>query len=106
MHALRGGHKLGALLHHHDRDCEIVPDRLNVAQPVVPIELPAGGAMFFSGMLPHQTPPNSSPDRRRAVQFHYRAAASTVMETEAYFQLFAEHDGRPATCAAASRRGL
>lgn len=106
MHTLRGGHKLGALLHHHDRDCEIVPDRLEREQPVVPVELPAGGAMFFSGMLPHQTPPNSSPDRRRALQFHYRAANSTVMETEQYFQLFAEHDGTPATCAAASRRGL
>jgi phytanoyl-CoA hydroxylase len=83
-----------------------VPDRLEVEEPVVPVELPGGGAMFFSGMLPHQTPPNSSPDRRRAVQFHYRAASSTVVETEKYFQLFAERDGTPATCAAASRRGL
>lgn len=106
MHALRGGHKLGALKHHHDRDCEILPDRLNVDIPVVPIELPAGGAMFFSGMLPHQTPPNSSPTRRRALQYHYRSANSVIMESEKYFEIFAERDGTPASCAAAAKRGL
>jgi hypothetical protein len=106
MHAIRGGHKLGALRHHHDRDCEIVPDRLAEHTEIVPIELPAGGAMFFSGMLPHQTPPNSSPSRRRALQFHYRAVDSVIRNNDEYFQVFAEADGSPASCAAAQQRGL
>jgi phytanoyl-CoA hydroxylase len=106
MHTIAGGHKLGALRHHHDRDCEIVPDRLADQDEIIPIELPAGGAMFFSGMLPHQTPPNSSPARRRALQFHYRAADSIIHTSEEYFKIFAEADGSPASCAAAQKRGL
>jgi len=103
MHVLAGQHKRGALKHHHTYDCEILPDRIVPAQ-AVPVELPAGGAMFFSGMLPHQTPPNKSPHRRRALQFHYRAQSSEIIETEEYFKVFAEADGTPASCAAAARK--
>ncbi len=106
MHTIPGSHKWGALRHHHDRDCEIVPDRLAAQNDIVPVELPAGGAMFFSGMLPHQTPPNTSPDRRRALQFHYRAADSIIHTGEEYFKIFAEADGSPASCEAARQRGL
>ncbi len=102
MHVLAGQHKRGALKHHHTHDCEILPDRIVPAQ-AVPVELPAGGAMFFSGLLPHQTPPNKSPHRRRALQFHYRAKSSEIIETEEYFKVFAEADGTPASCAAAAR---
>jgi ectoine hydroxylase-related dioxygenase (phytanoyl-CoA dioxygenase family) len=105
MHVLAGQHKRGALRHHHTYDCEIMPDRIDPAL-AEPVELPAGGAMFFSGMLPHQTPPNTSSQRRRALQFHYRAAGSAIVEKEAYFKIFAEADGTPASCAAASRKTL
>jgi len=105
MHVLAGKHKDGALKHHYTHDCEILPDRIVPAQ-AVPVELPAGGALFFSGMLPHQTPPNKSPNRRRALQFHYRAASSSIIEKEEYFKVFAEADGTPASCAAASRKEL
>lgn len=101
MHVLPGEHKLGPRRHYHDRDCEIVPDRLNPSR-AVPVELPAGGAMFFAGMLPHQTPPNQSPDRRRALQFHYRSATSRLVSREEYDRVYAEADGTPASCAAAA----
>jgi hypothetical protein len=60
--------------------------------------------MFFYGLLPHQTPPNRSPLRRRALQFHYRSAASKVVDEELYNSIFAEADGTPASCRAASVR--
>ena len=101
MHVLVGGHKLGPRRHYHNRDCEIVPDRLEPAR-AVPIELPAGGALFFAGMLPHMTPPNQSPDRRRALQFHYRSAASQIVSRAEYDRVYAEADGTPASCAAAT----
>ena len=69
----------------------------------VAVELPAGGAMFFAGMLPHQTPPNASPRRRRALQFHYRSAASRIVSRAEYDHVYAEPDGTPASCAAAPR---
>lgn len=100
MHVIPGGHRLGALRHHHDRDCEIVPGRIDPAQ-AVPVPLRAGGALFFLGMLPHQTPPNASPARRRALQFHYRSQSSRSVPREEYDRLYAEADGTPASCAAA-----
>ena len=100
MHVLTGEHKLGPRRHHHTFDCEIVPDRRETSR-AVPVELPAGGAMFFSGLLPHQTPSNQSPDRRRALQFQYRSASSQIVSREEYDRVFAEADGTPASCAAA-----
>lgn len=105
MHVLPGWHKKGAFRHYHGGDCEIVEDRLDLGQ-VVPVPVPAGGALFFSGILPHQTPPNRSPLRRRALQFHYRSATSQMLPREQYDAIFAEADGSPASCAAAVARGF
>ncbi len=104
MHVLPGAHLDGPLKHYHDRDCEIIPDRLQNADAdsrAVPIPLPPGGALFFSGLLPHQTPPNHSPERRRAVQWHYRAAHTVSIPRDEYDRVFCEADGTPASCAAA-----
>ena len=102
MHVLVGEHLTGARRHHHDRDCEIIPDQIDTSR-AVPVELPPGGAMFFAGMLPHQTPPNSSPHRRRALQYHYRSASSQIVPREIYDKAYAEPDGTPASCAAAAQ---
>src|SRR5262249_49468056 len=100
MHVLSGGHKVGPLRHHHTFDCEIMGGRVDSSK-AVPVELPPGGAMFFHGLLPHQTPPNASADRRRALQFHYRSAQSTIIDRNSYDKIFCESDGTPASCAAA-----
>jgi phytanoyl-CoA hydroxylase len=103
MHVLPGWHRKGGLKHFHSPgDCQILPDRVAPGEPL-PIELKAGGAMFFSGMLPHQTPPNRSPKARRALQFHYRGVSSHVVDQQEYDRLFAEADGTPASCEAARR---
>jgi ectoine hydroxylase-related dioxygenase (phytanoyl-CoA dioxygenase family) len=102
MHVIPRGHRMGALKHVHEVDCQIARDRLDVSR-AVPVELQAGGAMFFSGMLPHQSPPNRSPLRRRALQFWYRGADTRELTREEYSRVFVEADGTPASCAAARR---
>lgn len=102
MHVIPGGHKIGALRHFHGRDCEIVEGRLDTSKAVA-VPVPAGGGLFFYGLLPHETPPNRSPYRRRALQFHFRAADSKVIDEEAYNSIFVEADGTPASCKAASK---
>jgi phytanoyl-CoA hydroxylase len=104
MFVLPGGHKLGALKHHHTIDCEILPDRFDRSQ-AVPIELKAGGALFFSAMLPHQTPPNRTSTRRRALQFQYRGIDAVQVSKEEFGKVFAEADGTPASCALAYEDG-
>jgi phytanoyl-CoA hydroxylase len=104
MHLLPGQHRLGPLRHHHTIDCEILPDRINPAQ-AVPVPLKAGGALYFSAMLPHQTPPNRSPVRRRALQFQYRSVNARQVSKQEFGRAFAEADGRPASCALAYEDG-
>ncbi len=106
MHVIVGGHKHGAFKHIHDRDCEIPLPKIDESL-VRAVEIPAGGAMFFRGMLPHQTPPNSSPQRRRALQFHYRSQDSRKVTREEYDVLYSEVDPEtgervPASCSAAA----
>ena len=99
MHVIPRGHKLGPLRHFHGRDCEVAEGQIDPAD-AVPVELPAGGAMFFQGLLPHETPPNQSSLRRRALQFHYRSATSRVVSRNEYDKAFADRNGQPASCAA------
>ena len=97
MHVLPGDHKKGPLLQSKEAGCTIAEGRIEKSA-AVPVELDAGGFMIFSGLLPHFTPRNTSPNRRRAVQFHYRTAHSTVVTKDDYRKLFAEADGTPAAC--------
>lgn len=103
MHVIPGHHS-EARKHIHDRDCEIPLNNLPLDR-VVPVEIPAGGALFFAGMLPHQTPPNSSPQRRRALQNHYRTATSQVLPREEYDDLYREYDGMGQSVAASCAQG-
>lgn len=105
MHVIPGGHKDGAFRHTHIDDCEIEAKDLDLSR-VRPVPVPAGGALFFYGMLPHETPPNRSPHRRRALQFHYRAASSEIVDDEVYNSIFALPDGTPGSCKADRDRGI
>ena len=102
MYVIPRGHVGGALKHVHVIDCQIAEGRLDVSL-AVPVELRAGGAMYFSGMLPHQTPPNISSLRRRALQFQYRGANTQTLTPEEFAKVFVEADGTPASCAVAER---
>ena len=95
MHALPG--QYGPLRHHHTFDCEIVADQIQ-PQHAMPVPLKAGGVMYFSAMLPHQSPPNHSAQMRRALQFQYRTISAQKVSREEHGKVFAESDGRPASC--------
>jgi len=62
--------------------------------------------MFFQGMLPHETPPNTSAQRRRALQFHFRGAETQIVDEAAYDTLFIDRLGRAESCRAASKAGF
>ena len=83
--------------HWHDADCEIVPGRLDTSG-ALPVPLRAGGAMCFSGMIPHYTAPNTSDRDRNALQLQYRGVSTRAATPEEYGRVFAEADGTPATC--------
>ena len=70
MQILPGRHKEGPILHFQRRDWQIC-DNVIMGTKSVAVPLKPGGLLFFDGMLPHGTPHNSSPTRRRALQFHY-----------------------------------
>jgi phytanoyl-CoA hydroxylase len=103
MHVIPGGHRNTGLRHWHSPlDCEIVQGRIETDR-AVPVELEPGGALFFSGLLPHQTPVNRSARRRRALQFHYRGADTRKLEPVEYDRVFVEPDSSPASCRAARK---
>jgi phytanoyl-CoA hydroxylase len=105
MHMLKGQHKVGALKHEHKRDCEINVRRLDLST-LTPVPLKPGGALFFSGMVPHETPPNRSEHRRRALQFHFRGSRSEILPGPDYDSVFRDADGQPASCEAVRRIGI
>ena len=102
MHMLPGNYL--PLRHHHTTDCEIVPERIDKTK-AVPVELRAGGVIYFTAMIPHYTPPNSTSHRRRALQFQYRGISTREVSRQEYGKIFAEEDGSPATCALAYENG-
>jgi phytanoyl-CoA hydroxylase len=91
MHALPGTHREGPVAHRHVRDCQIPDDRVAVARDVM-VPLAPGGAMFFSALVHHGTPPNASPHRRWALQFHYAAESCVRVGVRAHADLFFDGD--------------
>ena len=75
MQLLPGRHREGPILHYQRRDWQIC-DQMILGTKSVAVPLRPGGALLFDGMLPHGTPHNSSPHRRRALQFHYAPAGT------------------------------
>jgi phytanoyl-CoA hydroxylase len=69
MQILPGRHT-GPIIHFKRRDWQIC-DREIMGTRSVAVPLKPGGLLFFDGKLPHGTPHNTSPRRRRALQFHY-----------------------------------
>jgi ectoine hydroxylase-related dioxygenase (phytanoyl-CoA dioxygenase family) len=90
MQIVPTSHLAGPAQHYHVRDCQLRDGAVDPAQAVV-VPLKPGGALFFSGLIHHGTPPNFSGDRRRALQFHYAAANCTRMGIREHAQLFDDH---------------
>jgi phytanoyl-CoA hydroxylase len=91
MQVIPGTHRAGPVPHVHDRDCQI-PDGRVAAKRAVLVPLAPGGALFFTSLLHHGTPPNASPHRRWAVQFHYAGESVVAIDRLQHAALFFEGD--------------
>ena len=103
MHVIPGSHRGGPQPHYHDRDCQL-PDETIAVERDVMIPLQPGGALLFSGLLHHATPPNRSPARRRALQFHYASIDCRRIDAMRHAELFA--DGRGYAGCAVAHTGI
>ena len=96
MQFLPGRHLDGPQIHFQRRDWQICDTQMlgskSIAAPLQP-----GGLLLFDGLLPHGTPHNSSPKRRRALQFHYTAGDVVKIAPEERLKHFGS-EGRNVTC--------
>ena len=78
-------HKRDPFVHFKRRDWQICDHDIDELQDrhCLTVPLKPGGCLFFSSLLPHGTPANTSAARRRALQFHYRPlSAISIGEDE------------------------
>jgi phytanoyl-CoA hydroxylase len=87
MHVLPGSHADGATPHYAVRDWQLCDTHVAVEKDVA-VPLPSGGLLFFHGLLKHGTPYNLSPNRRRALQFHYVGESAVKLSPQEYKRTF------------------
>ncbi len=91
-----GSHRKGPVVHFRRRDWQICDTDAN-QDPAVAVPLAPGGALFFSSLLHHGTPTNTSGRRRRALQFHYRPQAAASVTQDQRMAVFGA-EGKDVTC--------
>lgn len=91
MHVIPGSHREGPVPHVHARDCQIADERVAVERAVA-VPLKPGGALFFAALLHHGTPPNTSPHRRWAIQFHYAGVSCERIDRRRHAELYFDGD--------------
>ncbi|NEB74521.1 phytanoyl-CoA dioxygenase family protein [Streptomyces sp. SID14478] len=96
MHVLPGTHAEGPVVHFKRRDFQICDTAVQTHRDTA-VPLPAGGALYFDGLLHHGTPPNLSRTRRRAVQLHYVPAGTPHLPQERRLAVFGA-DGKDVSC--------
>ncbi|RKN86902.1 phytanoyl-CoA dioxygenase family protein [Paenibacillus ginsengarvi] len=87
MHVIPYSHRDGAVPHYAVRDWQLCDSSVLVERDVA-VPLQPGGALFFSGLLHHGTPPNFSVKRRRALQFHYAPESANKLTAAEYKRIF------------------
>ena len=91
-----GSHLQGPVVHFKRRDWQICDTDVDpLGTLAVPLE--PGGCLFFSSFMQHGTAPNTSDQRRRAVQFHYRPAGAELTSLEQRMAVFGS-EGKDVTC--------
>ena len=81
MFVIPGSHRAGPVVHFKRRDWQIC-DTDVAAGAARTVPLTPGGCLIFHGLLHHGTPPSRSPQRRRALQFHYKPASVAQIAPE------------------------
>jgi phytanoyl-CoA hydroxylase len=87
MHVIPYSHRDGAVPHYAVRDWQLCDAAVQVQHDVA-VPLKPGGALFFSGLLHHGTPPNFSEKRRRSLQIHYAPASAQKLNPQEYKRFF------------------
>lgn len=95
MQILPGRHH-EPLIHFKRRDWQLC-DTAVLGTESVAAPLPSGGMLLFDGKLPHGTPHNNSPKRRRALQFHYAPDDIHKSPPEVRLAAFGS-EGKDVTC--------
>jgi phytanoyl-CoA hydroxylase len=91
-----GSHLRGPVVHFQRRDWQICDAHVDpLGSLAVPLE--PGGCLFFSSLMQHGTAPNTSDERRRAVQFHYRPASAELTSREERMAVFGS-EGKDVSC--------
>lgn len=96
MYVIPGSHRAGPVIHFKRRDWQIC-DTDVAADAAWTVPLEPGGCLIFHGLLHHGTPPSRSPQRRRALQFHYKPAGATQIAAEQRLAIFGS-EGKDVTC--------
>jgi len=96
MYVIPGSHRQGPVVHFKRRDWQIC-DTDVAADDAWTVPLKPGGCLLFQGLLHHGTPPSRSPQRRRALQFHYKPASATQIAAEQRLAIFGS-EGKDVTC--------
>ncbi|MCC5805846.1 MAG: phytanoyl-CoA dioxygenase family protein [Opitutales bacterium] len=96
MHVQPRGHHDGPFLHFKRRDWQICDTEI-MGKPCVAVPLKPGGLLLFDGLLPHGTPTNFSPHRRKALQFHYAGISCGQTSTDERLAVFGS-EGKDVTC--------
>lgn len=97
MRLLAGRHREGPVVHFLRRDWQICDTEMEGKRGIVAAPLKPGGLLLFDGLLPHGTPHNNSPLRRRALQFHYRNESSQKWSREERLAIFGS-EGKDVEC--------
>jgi phytanoyl-CoA hydroxylase len=96
MHIIPGSHRQGPIVHFKRRDWQICDTDVTVDH-VIAAPLKPGGCLLFNGLLHHGTPPSRSPERRRAVQLHYKPASVAPIAPAERMAVFGS-EGKDVTC--------
>lgn len=96
MQLLPGRHRDGPQIHFKRRDWQICDTQM-LGQESVAAPLQPGGLLLFDGLLPHGTPHNASPHRRRALQYHYAPDNIVKCSTDERLRHFGS-EGKDVSC--------
>jgi phytanoyl-CoA hydroxylase len=96
MFVIPGSHRAGPVVHFKRRDWQIC-DTDVAADAALTVPLKPGSCLLFHGLLHHGTPPSRSPQRRRALQFHYKPAGAGQIAAEQRLAIFGS-EGKDVSC--------
>ena len=96
MRIIPGSHSKGPVVHFSRRDWQICDTHVSTDDAIA-VPLKPGGCLIFHCLLQHGTPSNTTLQRRRAVQFHYKPESAGAISEEERLAVFGS-EGKDVTC--------